>query len=123
MTLCVATSNLEDSVPSGDLVPSVVGSPYIMYQHLEKFLTINGCGLHKYIDSIWIMGPVTFDLTHRTCASCIIYPVGSESHELAVDRAHEGSTEWQGEVFHKIRAPDGVALGQGTKGFIGTTYY
>ena len=31
MTLRVATSDLGDSVPSGDLVPSVVSSPYVMY--------------------------------------------------------------------------------------------
>ena len=30
MTLRVATSDLGDSVPLGELVPSVVGSPYVM---------------------------------------------------------------------------------------------
>ena len=37
MTLCVATPDLGDSVPSGDLVPSVVSSPYVMCHFCFSF--------------------------------------------------------------------------------------
>ena len=38
MTLRVATSDLGDLVPPGDLVPSVVSSPYIMYHSFQVYV-------------------------------------------------------------------------------------
>ena len=62
MTLCVATSNLGDSVHLEDLVPSVVCSPYVMF-HSHNFLNsgnmhcaikcsaTNDCGAFYYESS------------------------------------------------------------------------
>ena len=41
MTLCVASSDLGDSVPSGNLVPSVVASPFVMYQYAVQIANKN----------------------------------------------------------------------------------
>ena len=34
MKLHVATSDLKDSIPSEDLLPSVLGFPYVMYHYI-----------------------------------------------------------------------------------------